>query len=64
LAGVSKCIFAGSGNGKEAVLLITAFLVLVMFAIAYRLNRDENIIVDLRERVERLEQKGEEIADE
>jgi len=36
--------------------LITAFLVLVIFAIAYRLNRDENIIVDLRERVERLEQ--------
>ena len=35
---------------------MTAFLVLVMFAIAYRLNRDENIIVDLRERVERLEQ--------
>ena len=44
--------------------MITAFLVLVMFAIAYRLNRDENFIVDLRERVERLEQKGEEIADE
>ena len=36
--------------------MITAFLVLVMFAIAYRLNRDENIIVDLRERLERLEQ--------
>lgn len=36
--------------------MITAFLVLVIFAIAYRLNRDENIIVDLRERVERLEQ--------
>ena len=36
--------------------MITAFLVLVMFAIAYRLNQDENIIVDLRERVERLEQ--------
>lgn len=35
---------------------MTAFLVLVMFAIAYRLNQDENIIVDLRERVERLEQ--------
>ncbi|MBR0283720.1 MAG: hypothetical protein IJQ78_00710 [Selenomonadaceae bacterium] len=35
---------------------MTAFLVLVMFAIAYRLNRDENIIVDLRERVERLGQ--------
>ena len=36
--------------------MITAFLVLVMFAIAYRLNRDEGIIVDLRGRVERLEQ--------
>ena len=36
--------------------MITAFLVLVMFAIAYRLNRDEGIIVDLRERLERLEQ--------
>ena len=36
--------------------MTTAFLVLVMFVIAYRLNRDEGIIVDLRGRVERLEQ--------
>ena len=46
---------------------MTAFLVLVMFAIAYRLNRDEGIIVDLRARVERLEQMKQEsgeIADE
>ena len=35
---------------------MTAFLVMVMFVIAYRLNRDEGIIVDLRDRVERLEQ--------
>ena len=35
---------------------MTAFLVLVMFVIAYRLNRDEGIIVDLRDRVKRLEQ--------
>lgn len=55
-AGVSECVPAGSGDGKEAVLLMTAFLVLVMFVMAYRLNRDEGIIVDLRGRVERLEQ--------
>ena len=36
-------------------------MVLVMFAIAYRLNRDEGIIVDLRGRVERLEQMGSEV---
>ena len=35
---------------------MTAFWVLVMFVMAYRLNRDEGIIVDLRERVDRLEQ--------
>ena len=34
---------------------MTAFLVLVMFVIAYRLNRDEAIIVDLQERVEQME---------
>ena len=35
-----------------------------MFAIAYRLNRDEGIIVDLRERVERLEQKENGVQDD
>lgn len=35
---------------------MTAFLVLVVFVMAYRLNRDEGIIVDLRGRVEQLEQ--------
>ena len=44
--------------------MITAFLVLIMFVIAYRLNRDENIIVDLRERVEKLERKNEVNQDE
>ncbi len=36
--------------------MITAFCVLVVFVMAYRLNRDEGIIVELRERVARLEQ--------
>jgi len=35
--------------------LITGFLILVMFYIAYRLNRDEGIIVMLQERVAELE---------
>jgi len=55
LARISKCIIAGSGNGAEAILLITGFLILVMFYMAYRLNRDEGIIVMLQERVNGLE---------
>lgn len=35
--------------------MITGFLILVMFYIAYRLNRDEGIIVMLQERVAELE---------
>jgi len=35
--------------------LITGFLILVMFYMAYRLNRDEGIIVMLQERVTELE---------
>ena len=35
--------------------MITGFLILVMFYIAYRLNRDEGIIVMLQERVTELE---------
>jgi len=35
--------------------LITGFLILVMFYMAYRLNRDEGIIVMLQERVNGLE---------
>ena len=41
----------------EEILLITGFLILVMFYIAYRLNRDEGIIVMLQERVTELENK-------
>ena len=37
--------------------MITGFLILVMFYIAYRLNRDEGIIVMLQERVTELENK-------
>ena len=35
--------------------MITGFLVLVIFYFAYRLNRDEGIIVTLKERVAGLE---------
>ena len=35
--------------------MITGFLILVMFYIAYRLNRDEGIIVMLQERINELE---------
>ena len=35
--------------------MITGFLILVMFYMAYRLNRDEGIIVMLQERVTELE---------
>lgn len=40
--------------------MITAFCVLVMFYFAYRLNRDEDIILELKERVARLEGAGNE----
>ena len=55
MARISKCNIAGSGNGAEAIFLITGFLILVMFYMAYRLNRDEGIIVMLQERVTELE---------
>ena len=35
---------------------MTAFLVLIVFVMAYRLNRDEGIILNLRGRIEVLEQ--------
>ena len=35
--------------------MITGFLVLIIFYFAYRLNRDEGIIVTLQERVAELE---------
>ena len=35
--------------------MITGFAILIMFYFAYRLNRDEDIIVDLKKRIERLE---------
>ena len=35
--------------------MITGFLVLIIFYFAYRLNRDEGIIVTLQERVTGLE---------
>lgn len=35
--------------------MITGFLVLIIFYFAYRLNRDEGIIVMLQERVTELE---------
>ena len=35
--------------------MITGFLVLIIFYFAYRLNRDEGIIVTLQERVSGLE---------
>ena len=55
MAGISERNIAGSGNEAEEILLITGFLILVMFYIAYRLNRDEGIIVILQERVAELE---------
>ena len=42
-------------NGTEEIFLITGFLVLIIFYFAYRLNRDEGIIVALQERVTELE---------
>lgn len=35
--------------------MITGFLILIIFYMAYRLNRDEGIIVMLQERVAELE---------
>ena len=35
--------------------MITGFAILIMFYFAYRLNRDEDIIVELKQRIERLE---------
>ena len=35
--------------------MITGFLILIIFYLAYRLNRDEEIIVMLQERVTELE---------
>ena len=35
--------------------MITGFCMLIIFYFAYRLNRDEDIIVDLKKRIERLE---------
>lgn len=43
------------GNGGEVSLLLTGFLILIMFVMAYRLNRDEGIIVMLHEGVTTLE---------
>ena len=41
--------------------MITGFCVLIIFYFAYRLNRDEDIIVDLKKRIERLEGANNEI---
>ena len=35
--------------------MITGFCMLIIFYFAYRLNRDEDIIVELKKRIERLE---------
>lgn len=35
--------------------MITGFLILIIFYMAYRLNRDEGIIVTLEERITELE---------
>ena len=35
--------------------MIAAFCVLIMFYFAYRLNRDEDIIMELKERIAKLE---------
>ena len=43
--------------------MITGFLALIIFYFAYRLNRDEVIIVDLKNRLEFLEKSGEKIAE-
>ena len=43
--------------------MIAGFLIFVMLYFAYRLNRDERIIVDLNNRLEILEKTGEKIAE-
>ena len=43
--------------------MIAGFLIFVMFYFAYRLNRDEGVIVDLKKRLEVLEKSGEKIAE-
>ena len=35
--------------------MISAFSLLVAFYLAYRLNRDEDIIINLKDRIEQLE---------
>ena len=44
--------------------MITGFLILIIFYMAYRLNRDEGIIVMLQERVAELEKHVETSEDE
>ena len=44
--------------------MITGFLILIIFYLAYRLNRDEEIIVVLQERVAELEKKVKSFDDE
>ena len=39
--------------------MITGFLILIIFYMAYRLNRDEGILVMLQERVAELEKQVE-----
>ncbi len=43
--------------------MIAEFLIFVMFYFAYRLNRDEGIIVDVKNRLEVLEKSDEKIAE-
>lgn len=35
--------------------MVSAFSLLITFYLAYRLNRDEDIIVNLKDRIEQLE---------
>ena len=44
--------------------MITGFLILIIFYLAYRLNRDEEIIVMLQERVAELEKNVKSFDDE
>ena len=44
--------------------MITGFLILIIFYMAYRLNRDEEIIVMLQERVTELEKNVKSFDDE
>ncbi len=43
--------------------MIAGFLIFVVFYFAYRLNRDEGIIVDVKNRLEVLEKSDEKIAE-